>query len=247
MKKSLLNTLKQPLAVSVLSMAALAVSVPSHAEWSANAAVTNNYIWRGLTQTTNEPAVQGGIDYANDNGFYAGTWVSNVQYESDDAYSYEHDLYFGFSGGDEITWDVGYLYYNYDSNAGYDFGEVYGTLGFGDFSVTAWILANAEPDEAPGEDFGFGSTFYISGDYSIPLSNGAEIGLHLGFHDGDFQESFNGTSDSYIDYGVSIAKDGFTFAVTGTDLDDDGSFAVTPARDNDEVKFVISYGVDFAL
>ncbi|GIR71369.1 MAG: hypothetical protein CM15mP74_26200 [Halieaceae bacterium] len=42
----------------------------SHAgEWSANASMTSNYIWRGLTQTENEAAVQGGIDYAADNGF----------------------------------------------------------------------------------------------------------------------------------------------------------------------------------
>ena len=41
----------------------------SHAgEWSANASMTSNYIWRGLTQTENESAVQGGIDYAADNG-----------------------------------------------------------------------------------------------------------------------------------------------------------------------------------
>ena len=93
---------------------------------SGNVSVTNNYIWRGLTQTMNEAAVQGGIDYASDSGFYAGTWASNVKYEESDAYSYEHDVYFGFAGeAGDISYDVGYLYYNYDENAGYDFGEVF--------------------------------------------------------------------------------------------------------------------------
>ena len=86
------SSLKTLSAVSVLSLSALAL--PSQAgEWSANAAVTNNYIWRGLTQTENNSAVQGGIDYASDGGFYAGTWVSNVNYGPSDVYSYEHDLY----------------------------------------------------------------------------------------------------------------------------------------------------------
>ena len=91
MKTSIQKTL---LAVAV-SSAALLTSAPSFAELSANVSVTNNYIWRGLTQTTNDAAVQGGIDYADESGFYAGTWVSNVNYGADDVYSYEHDLYFG--------------------------------------------------------------------------------------------------------------------------------------------------------
>ncbi|MBT5559254.1 MAG: hypothetical protein HOJ88_05115 [Proteobacteria bacterium] len=247
MNKSLINTLKRPLAVSALTLATFAVSLPSHAEWSANANLTNNYIWRGLTQSINESAVQGGLDYAHESGFYAGTWASNVSYESDDAYSYEHDIYLGFSGGEDLSWDVGYLYYNYDSNAQYDFGEIYGSLGYGGFSATAYVLANTETEEGPGEDFGFGSTYYLSGDYAFEVGNGVEIGLHVGYHDGDFQKSFNGTSDSYFDYALSASKSGFTFAVTGTDLDEDGSFAVTPARDNDNLKFVISYGIDFEL
>ena len=99
----------------------------SHAEITGNAGISNNYIWRGLTQTTNEPAISGGIDYTHSSGFYAGTWASNVQYAADDIFSYEHDVYFGYSGGETITWDVGWLYYNYDSEAEFDFHELYGT------------------------------------------------------------------------------------------------------------------------
>ena len=40
----------------------------AHAEWSANAAMTNNYLWRGLTQSINEAAIQGGVDYADESG-----------------------------------------------------------------------------------------------------------------------------------------------------------------------------------
>lgn len=250
MKKSLLTT-----AVSAL---ALMGSAPSFADLEGSATITNNYIWRGLTQTINESAFQGGVKATAENGLYAGTWVSNVSYDSDDAYSYENDWYFGFSGEAEgFTYDVGYLYYNYDENAGFDFGEVYGTIGFGNFSLSLYSLVNAEPDgdDFPGTgwDFDAFGTNYVAGNYSIPLASGATIGLHMGYHEGDFAEAFNGVTEGYFDYNVSIAKDGFMFMVTGTDLDDDGDgdgfedYASMPARDNDEIKFVASYSLAFEL
>jgi uncharacterized protein (TIGR02001 family) len=246
MKKSLLTT-----AVSAL---ALLASAPSFAQLAGTATITNNYIWRGLTQSINESAFQGGLKYTGESGAYVGTWVSNVSYDSDDAYSYEQDMYFGFSGAAEgFTYDLGYLYYNYDENAGFDFGEVYGTLGFGNLALSAYFLTNAEPDEGPGQDFSAFETMYFSGNYSIPLESGATIGLHMGYHEGDFAEAFNGVTEGYFDYNVSIAKDGFMFMVTSTDLDgdDDGDgfedYANMPARDNDEVKFVASYSLSFEL
>lgn len=234
---------KALLAIAVTS-ASLAAAAPSYAEITANASVTSNYIWRGLTQTTNDAAVQGGIDYANESGFYAGTWVSNVNYGADDVYSYEHDLYFGFSGeSGDFSYDVGYLYYNYDDEANFDFAEVYGSVGYGALSATLSLLAHTEADEGEGRDYGFGQASYISVDYGIAVLNGAELGLHVGYHQGDFAEDFNGVPDGYADYGVSISKDGFSFAITGTDLDDAGA----DAYDNDSVKFAVSYGVDFEL
>lgn len=232
-----------------LAAGALLLSAQSHADLTANASVTNNYIWRGLTQTTNEPAVQGGIDYSHDSGFYAGTWVSNVQYESDDVYSYEHDLYAGFSFevGDGVGLDVGYLYYNYDDDAEFDFGEVYGSVSMGGFSFSANFLTNTEADASPGQDFDAFGTYYLSANYAFTLANDVELGFHVGYHDGDFSEAFNGVSGDYYDYNVTLSKAGFTFMISDTDLDDDGSFATTGARDNDEIKFVISYAVDIDL
>jgi uncharacterized protein (TIGR02001 family) len=245
--------MKQKLLAAAISTVALFATSASYAQLTGNASVTNNYIWRGLTQTMNEAAVQGGVDWTDESGLYVGTWVSNVSYDPADAYSYEHDMYFGFAGGEDFTYNVGYLYYNYDENAGYDFGETFVKLGFGNFLGQAYFLTNAEPDEGPGQDFSAFETYYLSGDYSIPLASGATIGLHLGYHDGDFAESFNGVTEAYIDYNISIAKDGFSFMVTKTDLDSDGDddgiedYANMPQRDNDEVKFVVGYKLNFEL
>ena len=235
MKKQLLSTLT---ATSITLF-----SAASYAEVTANAAASSNYLWRGVTQTSDNAQVSGGIDYGHESGFYAGTWASNVSYESDDIYSYEHDMYFGFSGESEgIAYDFGYLYYNYDDEANFDFAEVYGTVGMGGLSLTVYLLAHTEADEGENQDFGFAQASYTSLDYSMEILNGTELGFHVGYHEGDFAEAFNGV-EGYADYGVSIAKDGFSFAVTGTNLDDDGADAL----DNDAVKFTVAYSMDFEL
>ena len=232
------------LAVAV-SSACLFTALPSYAEVTANASATSNYIWRGLTQTMNEAAVQGGIDYANESGFYAGTWASNVKYGPEDNYSYEHDMYLGFSGeSGDISYDVGYLYYNYDAAANFDFAEIYGSVGMGGLSLTLSVLAHTEADEPTNRDYGFGEATYVSLDYGMEVLNGSELGFHVGYHQGDFAEDFNGVIGGYADWGVSIAKDGFSFAVTGTDLDDSGD---EDSLDNDSVKFTVAYSMDFEL
>ena len=216
-------------------------------EWTANAAMSNNYIWRGLTQSVNDPAISGGIDVAFDNGFYAGTWASNVSYtKSDDSlFSYEHDLYAGFAGeSGGVAWDVGYLYYNYDEQAEFDFGELYGSIGVGGFTLGAYVLVDTEADEGPGQDFGFGEATYIYADYVFEISEGLELGFHIGRHEGDFNEAFNGVTGDYLDYNISLSKDGFSFMITDTDTGDEDSPAFL---DNDEPKFVVSYSMDFEL
>jgi len=232
----------------ILSLAAagllLSAGTVQADEWTANFAASNNYIWRGLTQSVNEAAISGGIDFAADSGFYAGTWASNVSYAADDVYSYEHDMYAGFAGeAGGISYDIGYLYYNYDAEAEFDFGEVYGSIGFGAFTLGLNVLANTEADEGPGQDFGFGEATYLYADYTTEVGDGIELGFHIGRHEGDFSEAFNGVPGEYIDYNISLSKNGFSFMITSTDLVDAGPDAL----DNDDVKFVVGYGMDFEL
>lgn len=200
---------------------------------SANVGLTSNYLWRGVTQTDDAAAISGGIDYAADSGFYAGTWASNVDF-GDDA-SYELDFYFGFGGdlGDSgFGYDVGYIYYAYpdssesDSSNEYDFGELYGSLSYGVFSVTANYGVNND-DGAEWAD----SALYISADAAFEVAPGLELGLHIGNY--SFDDDYD--DGDYTDYGVSLSKDGFTFAVSDTDMD------------NDDLKFVVSYSIDIDL
>src|SRR3974390_1006431 len=46
--------------------------------WSGMAALTTDYVFRGVSQTYDEPALQGGINYQNPSGWFGGAWASNV-------------------------------------------------------------------------------------------------------------------------------------------------------------------------
>ena len=99
------------------------VSLPTFASVSANVSFASDYIWRGMTQTDG-PAMSGGFDYAAENGFYAGIWGSNVNFN--DGAGSELDYYFGYGfevGG--VGVDLGYVAFDYpENNTGLDFEEV---------------------------------------------------------------------------------------------------------------------------
>ncbi|WP_231680270.1 TorF family putative porin, partial [Ralstonia pseudosolanacearum] len=55
---------------------------------TANVTLASQYRYRGLMQTNNKPAIQGGFDYAIPGGllpegFYVGNWNSSISWLSD--------------------------------------------------------------------------------------------------------------------------------------------------------------------
>jgi uncharacterized protein (TIGR02001 family) len=122
--------MKLAFASAAAAAALLATAGAAHAQtpdvaW--NVAVTSDYVFRGASQTDEEPALQGGVDLTFDSGFYAGAWASNVDFGDDtDA---EVDLYGGYRGeAGGFSLDVGaivYLYVNApDLAEDYDYVEL---------------------------------------------------------------------------------------------------------------------------
>lgn len=103
---------------------------PSEITVSANLAITSNYIWRGMTQTNNSPAVQGGIDLGY-KGFYLGTWGSNVEF-GDTTNNLEADFYAGYASElMGVGFDLGYIYYAYpNESSAFNFDEAYLGLSY---------------------------------------------------------------------------------------------------------------------
>ncbi|RLA37810.1 MAG: hypothetical protein DRR03_01810 [Gammaproteobacteria bacterium] len=54
-----------------LAVGLLAAPILTHAEIAANVALTSDYVWRGVSQTNEDPAILGGFDYEHDSGLEA--------------------------------------------------------------------------------------------------------------------------------------------------------------------------------
>jgi uncharacterized protein (TIGR02001 family) len=192
----------------------------SQAGISANVAMTSDYRFRGISQNDQSFAIQGGFDYANDSGFYAGLWSSNVDFQVqtvNDASS-ELDIYAGFGGefsDSSIAWDVGFLHYNYpnsDSSLNYNFTEINATLSYN--WLTLFYARTSDYFAASGT----ADYFNVAADFE--LEGGWATGASIAYQ-GVEDNSAWGTPD-WNEYKVYVANSfsgiDIEAAIIGTDL-----------------------------
>lgn len=183
---------------------------------SANIGVVSDYLWRGQTQTDHQPAVQGGLDYAHESGFYAGTWLSNVDFGSDDDTSYELDLYTGFGGSinDDLSYDINLIYYAYPDARDTDFSELGASLTY------KWLTAGLAYTIYGQAD---NDSVFIEGDlyYHAALDFELPYALALNLHGGYYDFKNNGGTD-YAHWGVSISREAGDFGTVSLNYDQIG-------------------------
>ena len=164
-----MQALFRPLLILGLLTASITVAqAEGPHEFSGNVTLATEYVFRGLSQTNGDPAIQGGVDYAyivpgwpNGITLYSGIWASNVEFNIDDIYvaptaamagaatgvqrqtddaSIEIDGYVGITGefANGIGWDVAGLYYYYPGQ-----DEDSNTVGDYDYIEVLGILSYA--------------------------------------------------------------------------------------------------------
>jgi uncharacterized protein (TIGR02001 family) len=174
-----------------------------------NVGLYSQYIFRGLTQTNREPAIQGGVDLTHSSGFYLGAWGSNISWLKDDVGAVGSGNSFYKSGG-SIEMDIyGGYRHTFASGLGIDFGalqyyypgsrrdgafsayanttELYGALSYGWLqakisgvvSDSAWTVGRYEGNPNSSSADG---TYYAELNANIPLSDLA--GVKDGFASG---------------------------------------------------------------
>jgi len=233
-----MNTFEKTLiAGALLSVAGVAGAESPHS-FSANVALTTDYVYRGISQADEDPAVQGGFDYAHESGVYLGIWGSNVEQvaASGTIANVELDYYGGIGGelGNGLGWDVGFIYYDYPDVSAFDFWEVYGglsyTFGGMQFEPTVGFSVAYSDDFFGGVD----EALYFNGTLDLSLPQGFGLGASVGASEFD-----NDTlSTDYVDWKVYLSKEfggfGFELAYTDSDLDasslDDGRAIFTVSR-----------------
>ncbi|MEM7051098.1 MAG: TorF family putative porin [Acidobacteriota bacterium] len=181
-------------------------------ELTGNVALTSDYVFRGISQTNEDPAIQGGFDFES-SVFYAGVWGSNVEFGTA-----AHVELRGFLGArleydSGISWDVGAVGYFYPSEGDSDYSEIYVGGGYKFFSAKY-----SYADDVVGSG---GAGDYLEAAVDFDLGSGFELVLHGGRSTFDDEAGL----EDYTDYGVVVAKEirGFKLSVgyTDTDLDDE--------------------------
>jgi uncharacterized protein (TIGR02001 family) len=205
-----------------------------------SATIASDYRFRGVSQSDEGFAVQGGFTINHESGLYAGTWGSNLAgWGTFGGANMELDLFAGFKLPiGEGTLDTGLVWYMSPSGADVtDFAELYAKLSgtVGPIGLTAGVayapqqeaLGNAFPVFGPADPGDKEDNLYLSGDATYGIG-GAPITLkaHLGYSDGNPGLGPNGTSvaptGNYFDWllGVDVVPiSGLTLSVAYVDTD----------------------------
>jgi uncharacterized protein (TIGR02001 family) len=179
----------------------------AQAQVSGNLGLTSDYRFRGVSQSQNAPAVQGGIDYNHKSGWYVGNWNSSV---SSQVYTngsgVESDLYAGwkkeFNG---VTVDVGSYNYFYPrattaaTGSNFDTYEGYVGLGYGPVAVKySQTLGNGYFGTANAK-----GTQYYEANFAYPIASSK---ISLLAHAGHTNVA-NSSSLDYSDYNFGVGYD----------------------------------------
>lgn len=166
-------------------------------ETSANVALVSDYLFRGVSQTDEKGAIQGGFDFTYESGFYAGIWASNVNYGTDT--STEMDFYggYGWSAG-ESEFDVGFIYYDYEGDAEFDYQELSFAYTRGDLTLGVYYSPEYLGDNGP-------RMIHPYVDYGMAINESLNLSLHLGMTDLDEEGLFEVGEDSYMDYSIGLS------------------------------------------
>lgn len=183
-----------------------------------NISLASNYKFRGQDQDQSKtkafkPALQGGVDYAFDNGFYVGNWNSTVNWTkylpSNPSNHLEIDLYGGykFKAG-PLDMDVGALTYFYPGASGANTTEVYLGAGYGPVSAK-YSHTVSKGYFGIGKEFLVGDgrgTGYLNLAFAQEVMPQVTLKASLGFT--NFKSGVNSAGlPDYMDYSLGASYD----------------------------------------
>jgi uncharacterized protein (TIGR02001 family) len=218
-----------------------------------NLGLTTDYVFRGVSQSQNKPAVSGGVDFGI-SGFYLGMWASNVAWVNDGGYktnsSLETDFYGGFKStfAEDFGYDLGVITYYYpgDDVPGAttpDTTEIYAGISWKTLSLkynytvsdyfVGWTTTNGEKTQG---------SYYIDLSGTYDLGDGWGVLGHVGY-----QNVKDNSPASYTDWKLGVSKDvGFgVFSLAYTDTDADTTAYTFAGEEVADAKAVLTFSKSF--
>jgi uncharacterized protein (TIGR02001 family) len=195
---------------------------PAEITITGNVALVTDYRFRGLSQTSGDPAIQGAININHKSGFYVGVWSSSLDFSDtfpalDPIYGgQEVDVYGGWTGAiGGVTADVGLLYYVYPGGhvGKANFFEPYASISATMGPVTgkvgvAYAPAQASLDFNADGDSDDNTYVYLDLSAGIP-DTGLSVSGHVGYTSGALSPKFaTGQTPNYAggwDYNIGAS------------------------------------------
>ncbi len=198
--------------------------------YTANIGLYSQYVFRGISQTNEKPAVQGGMDLAHKSGLYVGTWASNISWPSDGnpdvSASVEWDFYGGYKWTlpADFVADFGVLYYWYPGTYPTGYSPKPNTTEL--YAALNWKMLQVKYSYSLNDTFGVPNSdgsYYIEGNVNwdvIEKVNDVVGKVTLIGHVGHQGYSNNG-SLTYTDWKVGASTElwGVTVGIFGTGTD----------------------------
>ncbi|PKG82060.1 hypothetical protein CXF85_14180 [Colwellia sp. 75C3] len=208
----------------------------SSSAWAATSSTVSgvsDYLFNGVSQTNEKPALQVSIDWAGDNGMYVGAWGSNVKFG--EGTNLEADAYVGYYTAltSSINLDAGvaqYTYHGADISSDYNYAEAWTKFNYGNTNLNFWYAWDYFGTGAGHVIAMVTQTFPVSDNLSIIA--GADISSSL---DED-KWSWEANDKDYIHWRITAQYNlkGFdlSLGIEGTDLDTygDTTLLLTVAR-----------------
>ena len=193
----------------------------------------SDYRFRGVSLSNKDFALQPYLTVKHESGLYAGVWASNIADNAGD--DLEVDLYAGFSGGEELTYDIGATYYLYPGVSSFNYVEFTGKLGSTIGPATVGVQLSYVPSQ---DNTGNQDNIYYGTNATIALPDSPiSIVGSMGIEDGAFS-----VGDEKVDWslGLTAAVSGFTLGASYVDTNRRSTFAFKDSSAG--VVFSVSYG-----
>lgn len=176
-------------ATSLMAAPTFAQESRSPFDFSFNAGTASDYVFRGVSQTDENPQVFAGVDTTLWGMGYAGAWISNVDFNNGaDA---EYDLYAGVKPQvGPFTLDLGVVYYGYINapsgapDLDYVEFKAAGSAPVGIATVGAAVFYS---DDFFGET---GPATYVELNAAAPVAEKITISGALGYQDVDYEGDY---------------------------------------------------------
>jgi uncharacterized protein (TIGR02001 family) len=239
MRNSILKLASISVAISAIAMSApafaqeVAEEATGPVALTGGVAVVSDYRFRGVSLSGKDFAVQPYLTLKHESGLYVGAWGSNLS--ENDGDDVEMDLYTGFAGGDDLTYDIGATYYLYPGVSNLNYVEFTGKLGSTVGPATVGVQLSYVPSQ---DNTGNDDNIYFGTNASIAVPNTPiSIVGTMGIEDGAFTA---GSEKVDWSLGLNAAVAGFTLGVSYVDTNRRTIFA--PRDSSGGVVFSISYG-----